>query len=79
MKLDESKRIFVGERELPKDTYYGVLTLRGKENFSITGRPMSAEPFVVKAFGYVKKMQPFSTVILVYERRVLPAKCAISS
>ena len=46
---------FLGERELPDDAYYGVQTLRGKENFHITGRPMSAEPYFVKAFGYVKK------------------------
>jgi aspartate ammonia-lyase len=32
-----------------------VQTLRGKENFHITGIPMSAEPYFVKAFGYVKK------------------------
>ena len=46
---------FLGERELPDTVYYGVQTLRGKENFHITGIPMSAEPFFVKAFGYVKK------------------------
>jgi len=46
---------FLGQRELPDDAYYGVQTLRGKENFHITGIPMSAEPFFVKAFGYVKK------------------------
>jgi aspartate ammonia-lyase len=32
-----------------------VPTLRGKENFHFTSVPMSAEPFFVKAFGYVKK------------------------
>jgi aspartate ammonia-lyase len=46
---------FLGNRELPDDAYYGVQTLRGKENFHITGIPMSAEPCFVKAFGYVKK------------------------
>ena len=46
---------FLGEREIPSDAYYGVQTLRGKENFHITGIPMSAEPYFVKAFGYVKK------------------------
>jgi aspartate ammonia-lyase len=46
---------FLGPRELPDDAYYGVQTLRGKENFHITGIPMSAEPYFVKAFGYVKK------------------------
>jgi aspartate ammonia-lyase len=46
---------FLGEREIPDDAYYGVQTLRGKENFHITGIPMSAEPYFVKAFGYAKK------------------------
>ena len=46
---------FLGAKELPGDAYYGVQTLRGKENFHITGVPMSTEPFFVKAFGYVKK------------------------
>ncbi|HET6265998.1 MAG TPA: aspartate ammonia-lyase [Usitatibacter sp.] len=46
---------FLGEKRIPEDAYYGVQTLRGKENFHITGVPMSLEPNFVKAFGYVKK------------------------
>ena len=46
---------FLGERAIAGDAYYGVQTLRGKENFTITGIPMSAEPLFVQAFGYVKK------------------------
>lgn len=46
---------FLGEREVPSEAYYGVQTQRGKENFNITGIPMSREPYFVKAFGYVKK------------------------
>src|SRR5262249_17805228 len=46
---------FLGQKEIPGDAYYGVQTLRGKENFHITGIPMSLEPQFVKAFGYVKK------------------------
>jgi len=46
---------FLGEKELPDTAYYGVQTLRGKENFHITGIPMSWEPNFVVAFGYVKK------------------------
>ena len=30
-------------------------TIRGKENFHITGIPMCASRYFVKAFGYVKK------------------------
>ena len=46
---------FLGEKQVPESVYYGVQTLRGKENFHITGIPMSKEPYFVKAFGYVKK------------------------
>jgi aspartate ammonia-lyase len=46
---------FLGEKALPDSAYYGVQTLRGAENFHITGIPMSTEPYFVKAFGYVKK------------------------
>ena len=46
---------FLGEKQIPEDAYYGVQTLRGKENFFITNMPVSKEPNFVKAFGYVKK------------------------
>src|SRR5258705_477934 len=46
---------FLGDREVPADAYYGVQTLGGRENFHITGMPISREPYFVKAFGYVKK------------------------
>src|SRR6185436_9789195 len=46
---------FLGEKHVPADAYYGVQTLRGKENFHITGMPIAREPYFVKAFGYVKK------------------------
>jgi aspartate ammonia-lyase len=46
---------FLGNREIPDDVYYGVQTLRGKENFVITGVGMSAEPYLVTALAYVKK------------------------
>ena len=46
---------FLGDREVPADAYYGIQTLRGKDNFHITSIPISREPYFVKAFGYVKK------------------------
>ena len=46
---------FLGEKEIPEDAYYGVQTLRGHDNFHITGMPVSREPYFIKAFGYVKK------------------------
>ena|SRR5687768_13185946 len=35
---------FLGDREVPADAHYGIQTLRGKENFHITGMPISREP-----------------------------------
>jgi aspartate ammonia-lyase len=46
---------FLGEKEIPDEVLYGVQTLRAKENFNITGIPISSEPLLIKAFGYVKK------------------------
>jgi aspartate ammonia-lyase len=46
---------FLGEKQISNDVYYGVQTLRAKENFDITGIPISSEPLFIKAFGYVKK------------------------
>ncbi|MDP2005027.1 MAG: aspartate ammonia-lyase [Rubrivivax sp.] len=53
--LTRIEKDFLGERAIPADAYYGVQTQRGKDNFQITGQPMSAEPEFVRAFGYVKK------------------------
>ena len=52
MRVEED---FLGQREIPADAYYGVQTLRGRDNFHITGIPMSLEPCFVRALGYVKK------------------------
>ena len=46
---------FLGDREIADDVFYGVQTLRGKENFVITGVGISAEPHLVVALAYVKK------------------------
>ena len=46
---------FLGSRELTDAMYYGVQTLRGIENFHITGIPISNDPYLIQAFGYVKK------------------------
>ncbi|MFO0726373.1 MAG: aspartate ammonia-lyase [Myxococcota bacterium] len=49
------ERDFLGERQIPDHIYYGVQTLRGIENFHITGVPISNEPYFIQSFGYVKK------------------------
>jgi len=53
--MPRTEKDFLGEKQLPDDAYYGIQTLRGKENFHITGMPVAREPNLVRAFGYVKK------------------------
>ena len=38
---------FLGGKEIPDDCYYGVQTLRGKENFHVTEMSMAQEPFFI--------------------------------
>ncbi|MDO5724969.1 MAG: aspartate ammonia-lyase [Tissierellia bacterium] len=43
----------IGEKKVPKDAYYGVQSLRGKENFFITGNP--THPEMIRGLAMVKK------------------------
>merc|ERR1719382_2372238 len=45
----------LGEREVPIDAYYGVQTLRGIENYNITGILVRNFPEFIIAFAQVKK------------------------
>lgn len=45
---------FMGTREVPGSAYWGIQTLRAKENFAITGIPISSYPVLVKALAQVK-------------------------
>ena len=45
--MEEEYRIekdFLGEKKIEKDAYYGIQTLRAKENFDITHTDMSLFP-----------------------------------
>jgi aspartate ammonia-lyase len=56
--MTENARIehdFLGDKEIPADAYYGVQTQRAIENFKITDIPISIEPEMIRALGYVKK------------------------
>lgn len=46
---------FIGDLEVPEDAYYGVQSLRGKQNFDITGEKNNQEIYFIIAFAYVKK------------------------
>lgn len=53
---------FLGPRELTNDMYYGVQTLRGIENFHITGIPISNEPISSPHLAMSKKQPLWPTV-----------------
>jgi aspartate ammonia-lyase len=45
----------LGDRDVPADAYWGIHTLRGRENFPITGTPISAHPHLINALAAVKE------------------------
>lgn len=56
--MEENFRIekdFLGEKEIEKDAYYGIQTLRAKENFDITHTSISLFPNFIKSLAKVKK------------------------
>src|SRR3712207_7106367 len=55
----------IGEKQVPKEVYYGVQSLRGCENFKITGRKMHTE--FIKSLAAVKK----ASAVTNYESGVL--------
>ncbi len=44
----------LGNRDVPKDVYWGVHTLRALENFPITGKTIGSYPELVKALALIK-------------------------
>jgi aspartate ammonia-lyase len=44
----------LGERHVPHEYYYGIQTLRGLENFNISGVPLSHYPKLIEALVMVK-------------------------
>ena len=49
-----SEHDLLGDREVPFELYYGVQTLRGLENFNISGVTLQFYPVLVEALGMVK-------------------------
>jgi aspartate ammonia-lyase len=46
----------LGYKDVPADVYYGIQTLRGLENFPISGLSVSRlMPEQIRAFGWIKK------------------------
>lgn len=54
----------LGAREVPADAYWGVHTLRAKENFNISGIPISHFPTFVRSMVQVKKASALANMRL---------------
>jgi aspartate ammonia-lyase len=55
MKKTRLEHDLIGELEIPSDKYYGIQTERARENFRITGMPISQNREMIEALAYVKK------------------------
>jgi aspartate ammonia-lyase len=67
---------FLGYMDIPDNLYYGIQTMRARENFNITGLPISREPLLIQAFGYVKKAAAMANYDCgVLDKKVTDAIC----
>ena len=70
--LYRSEHDSVGEREIPRDVYYGVQSLRAAENFRITG--LSVHPELINSIAEIKKASAITNYeIGLLDRRVADA------
>ena len=53
--LTRTEEDLLGTREVPKDAYWGIHTLRAIENYQISGRTINEAPELIRAFAQVKK------------------------
>jgi aspartate ammonia-lyase len=64
----------IGEKKIPADAYYGVQTLRGMENFRISGVPIAHYPDLIRALAMVKLAAARANVdCRQIPRKILPA------
>jgi aspartate ammonia-lyase len=50
-----SEHDLLGNRDVPAEAYYGVHTLRARENFDISGITIAAYPALIRALAQIKK------------------------
>lgn len=53
--VTRSEHDLIGDRDIPVDAYWGVHTLRAKENFDITGTSLTGNPHLIAALARVKQ------------------------
>ena len=66
----------IGEKDVPKEVYFGVQTMRGVENFRISGRTLIDFPYLIKGLAYVKKAAAITNSKLSFiDKNVCDAIC----
>jgi aspartate ammonia-lyase len=50
-----SEHDLLGHRDIPAEAYWGIHTLRARENFAITSTPIAAHPHLIDALAAVKE------------------------
>jgi aspartate ammonia-lyase len=53
--VTRSEHDLLGDREVPAEAYFGVQTLRARENFNITGVTLRSFPTLIRGLAEVKK------------------------
>lgn len=67
---------FLGELEIPADTYYGIQTCRALDNFNVSGLKISNFPEFIRAMGMIKKAAALANAKLeVLPRNIADAIC----
>ncbi len=67
----------LGEKKILKDHYYGIQTLRAKENFHISGITLSNYPKLIIALAQVKKASALANTKLgLLDEKICQAICA---
>src|SRR5487761_763777 len=52
MKAVRIEKDSMGAREVPADAYWGIQTLRARENFPVSG--LRASPYLLRSYAYLK-------------------------
>ncbi|WP_455381226.1 lyase family protein, partial [Salinispira pacifica] len=74
------ERDSLGELEVPDSAYFGIQTLRARDNFRVTGTTLSHYPLLVRALGAVKQAAALANRDLgILDGTLCDAICAASA
>ncbi len=66
----------IGEKEVPEEVYFGVQTLRGIENFQISGKTLRDFPYLITGLAYTKKAAAIANTRLCFiDKNICDAIC----